>query len=450
MAKKIDFLRAAIFCGTILLCCVRDSSAQDAPSPVFRETGQTLKQLETEPIPQLPEIEEIGVSHNGISFEEIWNLSMRHNPAIQGKANLVDAAQGAQIQAGLYPNPNLNYAGDNLGIDSAAGKHGLGLSQEFVTGRKKQWDRTIAGHDVNAARYEYEMERRKLYNDLRIAFTTMLHAQLTVQIEQYSERLSHELHQGALKRQKNGNMKSVGVLQFQTSLKKSAMQLCLARNDEQAAWRQLVSLVGCTNWPQQQVRGFLTEQHHPKDWDSTWAQLRAESLQLRLAHVKVQQAHANVARQKAERIPNIMSSFSVAQDVGPQNTVPYVSISVPLRIFDKNQGNIQKAMFELAAANREVERISFSLYQELASVFRDYQNADEMVNTYEKEILPDTFKALHQLNDLYHKGEIDYIELYTQRQDVLETLLRYNDALKSRVIAETLIDGMLLQGTLNR
>ena len=451
MSTKLFTFHLTILCLAASLLSVSNLFGQPVKLPVIKEVEKTLEKIEESgPRKRLPEIEAIGTPHVGISFDEIWQTALQHNPSIRQKQNLIAAAQGARQQAGLYPNPNMTYAGDNLGVDSGAGKHGLGVWQEFVTADKKRLDRNIAGYDIAVARQEYDMECRKLYNDLQIAFACMLHAQIAVQIERYSESLSDELLQAAIQLQKEGKKKSIDVLQFRTNVKESGLQVRLAEHNQRKAWRELITVIGCTDWPQQAVRGSLTENRQPRNWDATWAALRADSPQLDVACLRARQAQANLARQTVERVPNVTAGFSVAQDVTAKNTVPFVSVSVPLKVFDRNQGNIRKARAELASANREVERVLLSLHAELAEVFCTFQSAQESVLTYETEILPDTFKALHELNDLYHQGTIDYLELYTQRHDVLSTLLRYNDALKDQAVSATLIDGMLLKGTIKR
>ena len=451
MPPQLFLLRLSILCLAVYLCAVTNLFGQAVKLPVVKEVEKTLEKIEASgPRKRLPEIEAIGTSHAGISFDEIWHTALQHNPSIRQKQNLIAAAQGARQQAGLYPNPTMTYAGDNLGVDSGAGKHGLGVWQEVVTADKKRLARNVAGYDVAVARQEYDMECQKLYNDLQIAFACMLHAQIAVQIERYTESLSGELLQAALQLQKEGKKKSIDVLQFRTNVKESGLQVRLAENNQRKAWRDLITVIGCIDWPQQTVRGSLAEKHQPRNWDATWAALRADSPQLDVAYLKARQAQANLARQMAERVPNVTAGFSVAQDITAKNTVPFVSVTVPLKIFDRNQGNIRQARAELIASHREVERIMLALHSELAEVFCIYQSAQESVLTYETEILPDTFKALHELSDLYHHGTIDYLELYTQRHDVLATLLRYNDALKDQAVSATLIDGLLLKGTIKR
>lgn len=446
--ESIRFVSVVLVIFSIFLSKI---FAQEESLPVVREAEQMLQYIEATPVPvqQLPQIEKMGASHVGISFQEIWELAQQHSPVLRQKANLIAAAKGGQLQAGLYPNPTMTMIGDNMDLGKE-GKYGLAVTQELVTTKKKKWDRTVAGYDVAAAQREYDMECRKLYNDLRIAFAGVLHAQLTLQIERYSERLSNDLLQAALRRQAQGKARPIDVLQFRTTLNESALKIRLAETNQRTVWHQLIALVGRTDWPQQAVRGVLHQGDIQRDWDVTWAMLRAESPELEIACLKVRQAQANLARQRAYRVPNVSANISVAQDIAAERTVPFVGISVPIKVYDKNQGNVCKAKAELAAANREVERIVLSLHSDFAEIFQNYSNARELVETYQQTILPDTFEALRQLNDLYHQGDIDYLELYTQRHAVMETLLRYVNALKEQSVAATLLDGMLLQGTLNR
>ena len=59
-----------------------------------------------------------------------------------------------------------------------------------------------------------------------------------------------------------------------------------------------------------------------------------------------------------------------------------------LRINDRNQGNIQRAIAEYFAAQRELERTQFELRSEFAETFAVYKSAREEARTYREEIMP--------------------------------------------------------------
>jgi cobalt-zinc-cadmium efflux system outer membrane protein len=422
---------------------------QALPPPKLRAPGQKFidevwNELETATF-ATPTFEELGTLHEGYSFEELWEIAQVSHPSLRQKANLITAASGKRLQAGLYPNPIATYSGDNLGVHGEVGKHGLSITQEIVTAKKKKLDREIASYDVAVARREYSMECLKLRNDLRIAHSEMLYAILVCKVEHFAYGLSQNLLTAAITLQQEGKSKSVDVLKFRTMLNSSNLICQQAENDRLAMWQRLVSIMGTLDLPYQPVRGSLIDHSPPRDWQTTWIQFQQASPQLALAQLKTAQARISLSRQEAERTSNVFAVFSLARDIPAELTVPFAGLSVPLKIYDKNQGNILKARAEIAVAQREVERITLSLHKKLATVFYNYDNACKLVQTYETSVIPDSFEVLRQIGENYYNGEMTYLELYAQRQTVVNILRYYIDALKTKSVTTIQIDGMLLE-----
>ncbi|MDR2704467.1 MAG: TolC family protein [Planctomycetaceae bacterium] len=416
-----------------------------APGQKFIE--EVWNELETATF-ATPTFEELGTLHEGYSFEELWEIAQVSHPSLRQKANLITAASGKRLQAGLYPNPIATYAGDNLGVHGKIGKHGLSITQEIVTAKKKKLDREIASYDVAAARREYAMECLKLRNDLRIAHSEMLYAILVCKVEHFAQNLSQNLLTAAISLQKEGKSKSVDVLKFRTMLNSANLTCKQAENNSLAMWQRVVSIMGTPDLPYQSVRGSLIDHSPPRDWQTTWTQFQQASPQLALAQLKTAQARTYLSRQEAEQTTNFFAILSLARDIPAESTVPFVGIAVPLKIYDKNQGNILKARAEIAAAQREVERVTLSLHKKLATVFYNYDSACELVQAYETSIIPDSFEALRQIGENYYNGEMSYLELYAQRQAVVNTLRNYINALKTKAITTIQMDGMLLEGSI--
>jgi outer membrane protein TolC len=248
--------------------------------------------------------------------------------------------------------------------------------------------------------------------------------------------------------QAEGKSKSIDVLQFQTSVNSAALIYKQTENNRNSKWQNLVSIAGMPDLPYQPVRGSLIDHSPQRNWQTTWIQFQNASPQLELAKVKIERAKSKLTREKAEQISNVNVIFSLAYDVPAKTKVPFVGIGVPLKTFDKNQGNIAKAAAEVAVTNREMDRLTLSFYKRLADVFCKYDNACELIRVYEKSIIPDSFEAMRQIGEDYCKGKMTYHELYAQRQFVVQVLLQYIEALKTKVVSTTLIDGMLLEGTL--
>jgi outer membrane protein TolC len=395
-----------------------------------------------------PTFDELGELHEGYSFDEIFEMAQYSNPSLLQFASRIAAASGKRTQAGLYPNPILIYGGDNLGVHGEAGKHGLAITQEFVTARKKKLDKTAASYDVSAARKEYSMAQLKLQNDLRIAYYEMIRAILICKVENFAHELSKDLLKVAKTMHADGKSRAIDVLQFQTTLNAEALDYKQAENNKLAKWQNLISIAGVPNLPYRPVRGSLIDHSPRRNWQTTWTQLQNESPQLELAKLKIAQARVISNREKAEQFSNVYATFSLARDIPAKATVPFVGIGTPLKIYNKNQGNIAKANAEIAIANREFDRISLQLHKKLANAFCKYDNACEVIQVYEKTIIPDSFEALRQIGENYCNEKMTYLELYTQRKIVINVLLKYIEALESKAIATTQINGMMLEGIL--
>ncbi|MDR2756256.1 MAG: TolC family protein [Planctomycetaceae bacterium] len=460
---KISLILILTVFGTVSISAQSVSPLLEAPllptipqqteHPTQRSTGQKYieeiwHELESASF-VTPTFEELGTLHEGYSFEELWEIAQTYNPSLRQKANLITVATGKHLQAGLYPNPMLIYGGDNLSVNGEAGKHGLGISQEIITAKKKKLDRAIASYEVEAARKKYAMECVKLWNDLRIAHIEMLHAILACKVDEFAQNLSRDLLNVALTRQKQGKTQSVDVLQFRTMLNTSDLICKQMENNRLAAWQHLVSIIGTPDLPYQPVRGSLIDHSPTRDWQTTWTQFQQTSPQLALARLKIAQARMSLAREEADRTSNIYATFSLARDIPAESTVPFVGLSVPLKIYNRNQGNILKARAEIAVIQREIERITLLLHKQLSTIFYNHNNACELIQVYETSIIPDSFEALRQIGENYCKEKMNYLELYTQRQAVVNLLIHYIEALKTKSITSILIDGMLLEGTLD-
>ncbi|MDR0870287.1 MAG: TolC family protein [Planctomycetaceae bacterium] len=392
---------------------------------------------------------EIGTTHEGLTFEQLWEIASENNPSIKQKANLLAAARGGQIQSGLYPNPTVSWTGDNLGVNGTAGKQGFAVSQPFVTAGKKQLDRTVASYDTVIAGKQYEMEKARVHNDLQIAHAEMLHDQIYYISETFCHHLGQNLLRAALELEKQGKSRPIDVLKFKTSIKESELALIITRRNIDASRTKVSSLLGVDLQPNQMVQGSLSLDGRDTNWASVWETFRHTSPQISVAQSKVAQSRANLSRQLAERTPDVSGTFSLARDIIGEKTVPLASVSLPLKIYDRNQGNIRKAQAQIAAAHRDAERIEMGLQNQLAAICRDYDNAKELIVLYEQDVLPDSFQTLKMVEDAYAKGGISYLELYEQRQSMMNLLLKYVDALRNQKVAAVLMDGALLQGSLD-
>jgi cobalt-zinc-cadmium efflux system outer membrane protein len=206
--------------------------------------------------------------------------------------------------------------------------------------------------------------------------------------------------------------------------------------------------VGLPDMQPSQLADRLDEDLPEVSWKETSAKLLSQSPQLARAHAGVERARWAIARACAGRVPNIETGAAIRYNDDSHDTTLSLQFGVPLMIFDRNQGNLIKAYAELAAAQRDVERIELVLQDRLAEVYRDYEVAREQAEQYRRDILPDAKQALELTRRGYEQGEFPYLALLTAQQTFARTNLAYVARLRELWLATVQIQGMLLNGGL--
>ena len=83
------------------------------------------------------------------------------------------------------------------------------------------------------------------------------------------------------------------------------------------------------------------------------------------------------------------------------------------------RGTFAAAQAELAAAQQEVRRVQLALQQRLAVVFEQYATAQQQVEKYHRDILPNAEESLKLVNSGYRQGEFSYLMLLTAQRTYL-------------------------------
>lgn len=417
------------------------ASDRPTPSQLEAEPGDQPKRDSRSLQPQAP-------TPGGLTLADLEAIASESNPTLVQAAMAVRAARGRTVQAGLYPNPELNYIGDEIGNDGTQGLQGAGFTQEIVTAHKRQLNQATAGYEVEQARYAWEAQRMRVINDVRIGYYLVLLAQKTVEISTQLVRIGDEGLQTTEKLRTAKAVSLTDVLQARIEAQTAHLNLNQAQNRHRAAWRQLAAVLGCPEMEPEPLAGAVDADLPDLNWDDSLQYLLTHSPELAGALAGVERARSNVALQCAGRRPNIGVAAAAKYDTGSYNTVADLALVVPLPLFDRNQGNILAAQSELIAAENEVDRVGLDLRNRLAVAFEQYANARRQVETYLAGILPDARQSLDLINAGYRAGEFDYLAVLTAQRTYFSVNLDYLQSLQQLRASAVEIEGMLLRDSL--
>lgn len=384
-----------------------------------------------------------------LTLEDIRQIAQQNNPTLIQAQMAVRDAQGQQIQAGLYPNPEVGYAGADVGMEATSGQQGGFVAQEIVTAGKLRLAASAAGHGATAARHALEAQRWRVMNSVRAGFYEVLLAQMMVDVNQDLVRVGNEAEEITTRLRAAQEVSKADVLQASIEAERAEVGLFMARNRHRIAWYQLAAMVGRPELQPAALVGDVLQDLPAITWDDGLARLLSGSPELARAHAAVQQARCEVALQCAERCSNVAVEAGVKFDEAAQQTLADVGVAVPLRIFDRNQGNIISAQAKLIAATREVERVELDLFTRFAGAFESYSNANRQVELFRTKVLDSAKESLELVRAGYREGEFDYLSLLTAQRTYFAANLEYLDALRELWERSVELDGLMLTGGLD-
>jgi cobalt-zinc-cadmium efflux system outer membrane protein len=419
------------------LACVWQTNGADGSEPPPVQPGdETNVPSPLSPIPA------------GLTLDDLEAIAGESNPALVQAAMAVRAAEGRCVQAGLYPNPDLTYIGDEIGNGGTQGLQGAGFIQEIVTANKRQLNQATVSYEVEQARYAWETQRLRIINDVRIGYYSVLLAQKTVEVNEHLVRIGDEGLQTTEKLRAAKAVSLADVLQARIEAQRAHLSLNQAGNRHRSAWRQLTSVLGRPDMEPEPLVGDVEADLPDLNWDDALQHLLTCSPELAQAWAGVERARSNVSLQCAGRRPNFAIAAAAKYDTDNYDTVADIALVVPLPLFNRNQGNILAAQSELTAAENAVRRVELDLRNRLAQVYERYANARRQVESYTGSILPDAKQSLDLISAGYRAGEFNYLEVLTAQRTNFGVSLDYLNSLGQLRASAVELEGMLLRGSL--
>lgn len=382
---------------------------------------------------------------SAFSLEQLQQLALTYNPTLTQARSETWKAYGRQTQAMLYPNPRLGYFGQEIGGAGTAGQQGFFVSQQFVTGGKLELSRAIACREQQQAEQVVSAQEFRVVNGVRREYYDLLTSNRKIQLAEDLLEIAIESEKQSERRLQALQGSKVDLLQARLERERVNVELETLKVEREAIVRRLQALAGL----QQQAGEFLVAGDLEQDvpdlaWEDALSRLLESSPLIAQAEARVARAAAVWQRARAEPIPDVTVQAGAMHDFSTSSQMANLQISLPIPIYDKNQGNISAAEAEWIRASHEVERVRLSLERELADVFRKYAQQRIRVMKYNTEILPASWETLDLSRKALEAEEIDSLQLLSVQRSYTSFNQEYVEALGEIWRQIVAIDGLLL------
>lgn len=364
-----------------------------------------------------------------LSVDEAVLIAMRHNPALRVKEGELRATRANEITAGLRPNPTASYSTEQIppGTDAVL-QHTLTISQTIETGGKRQRRLDSARAATRVTSIEFEDVRRQVIAQVKKAFNDLLVAQATLALAQQNLRTLDEVERIQRIRAEKGDISELELLRIQVQRFAFERDAADARQAAQAVRIALRAVMGLDRIaPDLEAVGDLTYRDIPADPGT----LRGLTLQsrpgVRAAEAARDKARADVALARANAWWDVTPQVGY-QRIGGDNTIG-VGVSVPIRIFDRNQGEIERTRAEVdrVAAQRDavVTQALLEVDTALASMLTEREKVRLLSETY----LPKAARARDTVEFAYRRGGLSLLDFLDAQRTYRETALEQLRAL---------------------
>lgn len=404
------------------------------PSSPAPDAGQRL-QIKT------PEVVQ-GVPIPGMTLQEIVQIALANSPNLREAANQVAVAEGAAIQAGLYPNPTVNaQSPQQAGPES---QYNGFVTQEFVTAGKLRLSRAAELRAVQQARLRYQRTRFDLLTNVWTGFYRVLVAQERVQVLRNLVEVITKSKESAEKLFRGGLGTRTDSLLLEIDQDRAMLALENAEVELAALRRELAASIGVPQMAIVRVRGDIVAPLPDFQYEALRQGVLSRNALAEIARVEIARNRILLDRARVEPIPNLIAMGGYQYQLSPtvhSQALWQVTMAVPL--FNRNQGNIRSAQANIGVASQQLQRVQNELSSQVAMALGNYLQAQQRVIRYEQQILPRARQIQQMAAQAYAQGEFDFLRLLQTQRTYLETNLAYVNAQEERWTAAATIAGLL-------
>lgn len=334
------------------------------------------------------------------------------SPTIVAVEAEVAAAEARLRQAGYRNNPELSLEVENVaGTGELKGinrmETTLAVNQRLDIGGRRSARIDAARASLVVQRLRLSVARADLVQSVREQFARAVAARQRLDQAEDNLTWAKELARVAGLLVEAGREPPLRAVRARSALAQADAAHEAAAAEELAARSSLAALFGIST-PVTKVSGSMIDAR-----SGTVAP--EKSLEVRLAEAEQLVAQAEVRQQQAERRldPAVGVGVRHIRETGDVGLV--AGISMPLRIFDRNQGNISAAQQALAAAEARRASALATTTAKARNAIATVEGAQRRVAALEKAAIPEAEEALRLAQRAYEEGKASLLELLDAR-----------------------------------
>jgi cobalt-zinc-cadmium efflux system outer membrane protein len=379
-----------------------------------------------------------------ISLDQAIDLALVHNHTLKATRTQIQQNQAQEITANLRPNPTLgadsqflpffspqDFSGTNL---NEVQQFDIGLSYLFERGRKRQHRLQAARDQTAVTRAQVADAERMLAFNVGQQFISVLLAESALQLAQEDLKAFQQTVDISEEQFKAGYIGEgdylkikLQLLQFQTDVSSAK----LARIQALTGLRQLL---GYDAVPENfDVNGELRYQPLKSGLEDLQLRALRERPDYKAAELGVTAAQSQLQLAKANGKVDVTGTYNFSHVAGESTASLFVSL--PLPIFDRNQGEIARNKFALTQSQEQQQSANDAVVSDVENAYEAVKSNDEVVQLYVSGYLKQAQDSRDISEYAYKRGAASLLDFLDAERSYRATQLAYRQALASYMTA---------------
>lgn len=372
-----------------------------------------------------------------LTLEQALAQALRDSPDYLAARQETAAAVGARQQAGLIPNPELAFEVEDT--RSSSQTRSVTLTQPFELGGKRA--ARVALAEANAAVVDAELTARSyaLRADIIQSFYELLLAEEGVRLAEQSQALALRSLDSSAAQIRAGKISPVSGTRAEVEQVTQRLELRRALQQRDNARVSLARQLGISVTELGEPVGDLDRLPAPPGEALLLQAIRQTPAMLK-ARRQVAAGDADVDLQRSQRYPDVRVSLGSQYDELEGERVNLVGFSLPLPLFDRNQGNLLAASSRADQA-RDLQRATeLQVQAETLQALRDWRSASADVDDLRNRILPAGQRTVDDLTRGFSLGRFAQLDVLEAQRALISARGQYLLSQRAQIEAWTRLE----------
>jgi outer membrane protein, heavy metal efflux system len=379
-----------------------------------------------------------------ISLDDAVRMALQRNHALQALRSTIQQSMAEEVTANLRPNPVLGLDAQFLPIfqpnqlnseyiDQQA-QFDAGVGYLFERGRKRQHRLKAAQDLTTVVRSQVSDSERQLAFNVGQQFVDVLLAESTLEFAQQDLDSFQKTVGISNERFRVGDMSEGDYLKIKLQLLQFQSDVSGARLAKLQSLAALRQLLGFESVPDDyDVQGTLDYQPVHADLSGMKSVAAGNRPDLRAAQQAVVAAESQLALQRANGKMDITGTFNYTHTAGV-NTGSFF-YSMPLPIFNRNQGEIERARYAITQAQEQASETTQQVSTDVVSAYENLRTNEQIIQLYQGGYVDEAKQSRDISEYAYRKGAASLLDYLDSERTYRANQLAYRQALASYMLA---------------